>query len=116
MDISSLCACTIAAPPPNLSVRMRGSWLVAVRRSSLGPTCSSPGSPATSCSPILGQATPRTDRSCSLAAMARTLRIAVIGQSAFATDVYRLVRKNGHTVVGVFTVPDKNGREVPQSS
>ena len=48
--------------------------------------------------------------------MARSLRIAVIGQSAFATDVYRLVRKNGHTVVGVFTVPDKNGREVPHSS
>jgi formyltetrahydrofolate dehydrogenase len=44
--------------------------------------------------------------------MARSLRIAVIGQSAFATDVYNLVRKNGHTVVGVFTVPDKNGREV----
>ena len=44
--------------------------------------------------------------------MARTLKIAVIGQSAFATDVYRLVKKNGHTVVGVFTIPDKNGREV----
>ena len=23
-----------------------------------------------------------------------------------------LCRKNGHTVVGVFTIPDKNGREV----
>ena len=23
-----------------------------------------------------------------------------------------LSRKNGHTVVGVFTIPDKNGREV----
>lgn len=48
--------------------------------------------------------------------MARTLKIAVIGQSAFATDVYRLVKKNGHTVVGVFTVPDKNGREVTDST
>ena len=44
--------------------------------------------------------------------MAETLKIAIIGQSMFATEVYRLIRKNGHTVVGVFTVPDKNGREV----
>jgi len=43
--------------------------------------------------------------------MAETLKIAIIGQSMFATEVYRLIRKNGHTVVGVFTVPDKNGRE-----
>jgi len=45
--------------------------------------------------------------------MARNLKIAIIGQSVFATDVYNLVRKNGHTVVGVFTIPDKNGREDP---
>ena len=44
--------------------------------------------------------------------MAKNLKIAIIGQSVFATDVYNLIRKNGHTVVGVFTVPDKNGREV----
>ena len=44
--------------------------------------------------------------------MPRSLRIAVIGQSVFAKDVYNLIRKNGHTVVGVFTIPDKNGREV----
>ena len=44
--------------------------------------------------------------------MTRNLRIAVIGQSVFAKDVYNLIRKNGHTVVGVFTIPDKNGREV----
>ena len=44
--------------------------------------------------------------------MARNLKIAIIGQSVFATDVYNLIRKNGHTVVGVFTIPDKNGREV----
>lgn len=49
----------------------------------------------------------------SAAVMTRILKIAVIGQSAFATDVYRLVKKNGHTVVGVFTIPDKNGREDP---
>ena len=45
-------------------------------------------------------------------AMATTLKIAVIGQSVFAKDVYNLIKKNGHTVVGVFTIPDKNGREV----
>ena len=44
--------------------------------------------------------------------MAKILKVAVIVQSVFAVDVYQLIRKNGHTVVGVFTVPDKNGREV----
>merc|ERR1712032_854490 len=45
--------------------------------------------------------------------MAKNFKIAIIGQSVFATEVYNLVRKNGHTVVGVFTIPDKNGREDP---
>ena len=45
--------------------------------------------------------------------MTKQLKIAVIGQSVFAKDVYNLIRKNGHTVVGVFTIPDKNGREDP---
>ena len=45
-------------------------------------------------------------------AMTKSLKIAVIGQSVFARDVYNLIKKNGHTVVGVFTIPDKNGREV----
>ena len=45
--------------------------------------------------------------------MKKELKIAVIGQSVFAKDVYNLIRKNGHTVVGVFTIPDKNGREDP---
>ena len=45
-------------------------------------------------------------------AMAKSLKIAVIGQSVFAKDVYNLIKKNGHTIVGVFTIPDKNGREV----
>ncbi|CAJ0933258.1 unnamed protein product, partial [Mesorhabditis belari] len=39
------------------------------------------------------------------------MKIAVIGQSAFGVDVYKAVRKNGHEVVVVFTIPDKNGRE-----
>ena len=42
----------------------------------------------------------------------KSIRVAIIGQSVFARDVYSLVRKNGHNVVGVFTIPDKNGREV----
>ena len=49
-------------------------------------------------------------------AMTRSLKIAVIGQSVFARDVYNLIKKNGHTVVGVFTIPDKNGREVGAKS
>nr|CDJ97375.1 Formyl transferase and Aldehyde dehydrogenase domain containing protein [Haemonchus contortus] len=39
------------------------------------------------------------------------MKIAVIGQSAFGVDVYKAIRKNGHEVVVVFTIPDKNGRE-----
>ena len=41
------------------------------------------------------------------------LKIALIGQSQFAAEVYKKVRANGHEVVGVFTVPDKNNREDP---
>ena len=48
----------------------------------------------------------------SSSAMAKNIKIAIIGQSVFVTEVYNLIRKNGHTVVGVFTIPDKNGREV----
>ncbi|KAH7975530.1 hypothetical protein HPB52_003026 [Rhipicephalus sanguineus] len=39
------------------------------------------------------------------------MRIAIIGQSAFASEVLKLLQKNGHDIVGVFTVPDKDGRE-----
>uniref|UniRef100_A0A0K0CXW1 Formyl_trans_N domain-containing protein n=1 Tax=Angiostrongylus cantonensis TaxID=6313 RepID=A0A0K0CXW1_ANGCA len=39
------------------------------------------------------------------------MKIAVIGQSAFGVDVYKALRKNGHKIVVVFTIPDKNGRE-----
>ncbi|KAK6042936.1 aldehyde dehydrogenase family protein, partial [Cooperia oncophora] len=41
----------------------------------------------------------------------KVMKIAVIGQSAFGVDVYKALRKNGHEVVVVFTIPDKNGRE-----
>ena len=39
--------------------------------------------------------------------------MAIIGQSSFAGEVYKLLRKDGHTVVGVFTVPDQGSREDP---
>ncbi|VDL70409.1 unnamed protein product [Nippostrongylus brasiliensis] len=39
------------------------------------------------------------------------MKIAVIGQSAFGVDVYKALRENGHEIVVVFTIPDKNGRE-----
>lgn len=45
-------------------------------------------------------------------AIMEKLKIAVIGQSQFAAEVYKRVVQNGHEVVGVFTIPDdKNGRE-----
>lgn len=34
----------------------------------------------------------------------------MIGQSKFGADVYQLLRKQGHEIVGVFTIPDKDGR------
>lgn len=39
------------------------------------------------------------------------LRIAIIGQSNFASDVLELLTENKHLVVGVFTIPDKGERE-----
>lgn len=41
------------------------------------------------------------------------MKIAVIGQSVFGQEVYRELRKDGHTVVGVFTIPDKDGKADP---
>lgn len=43
----------------------------------------------------------------------KKLKIAIIGQSTFASEVYKLIRKNGHEVVGVFTIPDQGNREDP---
>uniref|UniRef100_A0A8C9GW36 10-formyltetrahydrofolate dehydrogenase n=2 Tax=Piliocolobus tephrosceles TaxID=591936 RepID=A0A8C9GW36_9PRIM len=42
-----------------------------------------------------------------------TMKIAVIGQSLFGQEVYCHLRKEGHEVVGVFTVPDKDGKADP---
>lgn len=41
------------------------------------------------------------------------MKIAVIGQSVFGQEVYKELRKDGHTIVGVFTIPDKDGKSDP---
>ncbi|XP_038595856.1 cytosolic 10-formyltetrahydrofolate dehydrogenase [Tachyglossus aculeatus] len=41
------------------------------------------------------------------------MRIAIIGQSLFGLEVYSQLRKEGHEVVGVFTIPDKDGKADP---
>ena len=41
------------------------------------------------------------------------MKIAIIGQSQFGAEVYKLLRQNKHNVVGVFTVPDVQGRADP---
>uniref|UniRef100_A0A0B6ZYE6 10-formyltetrahydrofolate dehydrogenase n=1 Tax=Arion vulgaris TaxID=1028688 RepID=A0A0B6ZYE6_9EUPU len=41
------------------------------------------------------------------------MKIAIIGQSVFGAEVFRLLRKNGHEIVGVFTIPDVNGKSDP---
>ncbi|KAJ8373659.1 hypothetical protein SKAU_G00042390 [Synaphobranchus kaupii] len=41
------------------------------------------------------------------------LKLALIGQSLFGQEVYANLRKQGHKVVGVFTVPDKDGKADP---
>nr|XP_022906704.1 cytosolic 10-formyltetrahydrofolate dehydrogenase [Onthophagus taurus] len=39
------------------------------------------------------------------------LRVAIIGQSDFAVDVMERLIRNGHCVVGVFTIPDKGQKK-----
>ncbi|CAL1526963.1 unnamed protein product [Lymnaea stagnalis] len=41
------------------------------------------------------------------------MKIAIIGQSVFGAEVFKLLRKNGHEIVGVFTIPDVNGKQDP---
>lgn len=41
------------------------------------------------------------------------MKIAIIGQSLFGQEVYKELRKEGHTIVGVFTIPDKDGKADP---
>lgn len=40
-------------------------------------------------------------------------KIAILGQSQFAANVYSLLKSEGYQIVGVFTIPDKNGLEEP---
>uniref|UniRef100_A0A5F8HF62 10-formyltetrahydrofolate dehydrogenase n=1 Tax=Monodelphis domestica TaxID=13616 RepID=A0A5F8HF62_MONDO len=61
------------------------------------------------CCLILG----KSPRSPSLLRAATTMRIAIIGQSLFGQEVYSRLRKEGHQVVGVFTIPDKDGKADP---
>ena len=42
-----------------------------------------------------------------------SLRIAVIGQSNFGAEVYKSLRTKGHEIVGVFTIPDVQGKADP---
>jgi formyltetrahydrofolate dehydrogenase len=44
------------------------------------------------------------------------MKIAIIGQSVFASSVYQLLQSDGHEIVGVFTIPDNNNREDPLAS
>uniref|UniRef100_A0A6P7GJ14 10-formyltetrahydrofolate dehydrogenase n=1 Tax=Diabrotica virgifera virgifera TaxID=50390 RepID=A0A6P7GJ14_DIAVI len=41
------------------------------------------------------------------------LKVAIIGQSAFAVDVMHKLNQHGHIIVGVFTIVDKGKREDP---
>jgi len=41
------------------------------------------------------------------------MRVAIIGQSLFGKEVYKLLRTQGHNVVAVFTIPDVKGRADP---
>ncbi|XP_038668029.1 cytosolic 10-formyltetrahydrofolate dehydrogenase [Scyliorhinus canicula] len=41
------------------------------------------------------------------------MKIAVIGQSLFGQEVYKELKKAGHEIVGIFTIPDKDGKEDP---
>ncbi len=42
------------------------------------------------------------------------MKVALIGQSMFASSVYQVLLEYGHEVVAVFTIPDDgNGREDP---
>ena len=41
------------------------------------------------------------------------MKVAIIGQSQFGAEVYKLLRAQEHKVVGVFTIPDVQGRADP---
>uniref|UniRef100_A0A8C0QXG0 formyltetrahydrofolate dehydrogenase n=1 Tax=Canis lupus dingo TaxID=286419 RepID=A0A8C0QXG0_CANLU len=51
--------------------------------------------------------------SCPHAYFKNKLKLALIGQSLFGQEVYSHLCKEGHRVVGVFTVPDKDGKADP---
>ena len=38
------------------------------------------------------------------------MKVAIIGQSQFGAEVYQLLRNQQHKIVGVFTIPDVQGK------
>ena len=48
-----------------------------------------------------------------LQAAVKRMKIAVIGQSVFGAEVFRLLQNDGHEIVGVFTILDVNGKADP---
>ena len=41
------------------------------------------------------------------------MKVVIIGQSIFAANVYSYLKEDGHEIVGVYTIPDSNGRPDP---
>uniref|UniRef100_A0A673NLD7 formyltetrahydrofolate dehydrogenase n=1 Tax=Sinocyclocheilus rhinocerous TaxID=307959 RepID=A0A673NLD7_9TELE len=50
---------------------------------------------------------------CRFSSQTLLMKIAVIGQSLFGQEVYKELKKDGHMIVGVFTIPDKDGKMDP---
>lgn len=42
-----------------------------------------------------------------------SMRVAIIGQSNFGAEVYKSLKDKGHKIVGVFTIPDVQGKADP---
>ena len=59
---------------------------------------------------FLPQAARRSFHTSSRMAKSTPLNIAIIGQSQFGLEVYKVLRQRGHNIVGVFTVPDVQGK------
>uniref|UniRef100_A0A1I8A8N5 formyltetrahydrofolate dehydrogenase n=1 Tax=Steinernema glaseri TaxID=37863 RepID=A0A1I8A8N5_9BILA len=92
-----------------LNIIQRGASLHShrVRALSLDKKPSSATIMCDRCEPALAYAVPFRDHP----SLRPGMKIAIIGQSSFAVDVYNAIKANGHEVVVVYTIPDKNGRE-----
>ncbi len=65
------------------------------------------------CSKFFSDLTKRASHLCFFQIYSAKMRVAIIGQSQFAGEVYKLLQKDGHKIAGVFTIPDTNGRADP---